>query len=86
MKKQRMPVIVATQDALRLAMAEDVCVLYVDNSLYLQDKSAIDNATAYMGYSRLKRKGKQGAFFVRAGGTNCFQEELHEIYDPLNIL
>ena len=86
MRKKYIPVIVATQDALRQTLAEGLPILYVDNILYLQDKDAVHKIMADMGYKSLSKRGKQGIFYVKTNGDGCFQEGIHDIYDPLDIL
>ena len=38
MKLQRIPVIVTTHEALDIALAEKICVIFVGNELYLPQK------------------------------------------------
>lgn len=86
MKKEIMPIMVSTMDALRLAAGEGWPVIHVHRSLYDQAPAQIRRLLAEQGYILSARPGKQGVFFLLYMGEDRFRHQLHEIRDPQDIL
>lgn len=86
LKTNKVPIIITTQEALYTALDESPSVIYIDMELYTPLRNEIKPLLAQHGYARAPQGGMNGVFYLKCSGTNRFDLELHEIYDPFNIL
>lgn len=84
--KHIMPVITGTWEALINSAKAGVPIIYVENSLYQGNATAIAEKLSRFGYIPAEQQGKRGVFFLLTHGVYRFDPEHHEIHDPLNIL
>lgn len=86
MKKQVLPVMAFSWEALAGAAEEAPPVIYVDRPLYNQCPGRIREVLGQNGYVLSVRTGKRGVFFLLTRGPSRFCPDTQEIHDPLHIL
>lgn len=80
------PIIVSKRKALDIALDCHWCVICIDERLYPGVQGQIDEIMAGAGYVAAEKTGKHGVFYLRSGEDGAFDPDIHEIYDPMDIL
>lgn len=86
MRSEKYPIIISTRKALDTVLDSRWSVIYVDEKLYTKILGQIDGIMVKAGYVAAEKTGKHGVFYLRSGGDDAFDPNIHEIYDPMGIL